>query len=454
MTITKQLGYYASQLRYKDLSEHTIEVAKKCIFDWAGVCIRGSQEPPLRILRGLLQKGAGADCATVLTKPALRTSAWDAAFLNGAASHSLDFDDLHNASIIHLATVVVPPALAVTEAEQKSGRDLITAVVAGYEIGARVGESIIPESYHFWHTTGTAGIFGAAAAAGNVLGLDGDQMVQCLGTAGTQAAGLWEFLIDGAMSKSIHAGKASYAGVLSAYLSREGFTGASRILEGDKGFCKALSPSPHWDKLTAGLGNGHFKIDDNSFKPYACCKHSHAAIFAGICLRESFRPEDIAKATIYVNDITDSLINNPEPRTAYGCKFSIQYCLAVALIYGEVGIDRFTETAIQDPAVRDLMARIKVVRDPEIEAIKAADPTKLASRVEVELKNGEKREQLVEYPKGDPDNTLTIPEMRAKFDSLAVPVIGEEAAAAVADMILNLEDVSAPDRVLKQVFDK
>ncbi len=402
----------------------------------------------------MLARGTGADEATVLTRPALRTTAWDAAFLNGAASHSLDFDDLHNPSIIHLASVVVPPVLALAEAEEKSGREIIAAVTVGYEIGARVGESIIPESYHYWHTTGTAGIFGGAAAAGNLLHLDREEMVQCLGTAGTQAAGLWEFLVDGAMSKSLHIGKACYGAVLSAYLTKDGFTGAKRILEGEKGFCGALSPNPHWDKLTNGLGNGSFKIDDNSFKPYACCKHSHAAISAAISLREEYPTIDAEKIIIRVNEITDNLINNPAPQNAYGCKFSIQYCVATALLYGDVGVDRFTDEAIHDIKVRELMECIEVVRDPKMEAIKRADPSKLASCVEITMRDGKFGKCLVEYPKGDPANTLTIAELRDKYDSLAIPVLGSARANQLAEMLLNLEDITCPYRNIKEIMFK
>lgn len=436
---TELLAAYAAKLKYEDLPSHTVEMAKKCILDWAGVCIRGSQEEPIRILQEVVAADPGKGAATVCTDRPLVAGPAEAALLNGAASHSLDFDDLHNASVIHLATVVVPAALAICQAEKKSGKDLITAVVAGYEIGARVGETIIPESYHYWHTTGTAGIFGAAAAAGNALGLSAAEMQHCLGTAGTQAAGLWEFLVSGAMSKTIHAGKAAYAGVLSAYLSAKGFTGAARILEGEKGFCSAVSPTPHWEKLTEDFGTETFKIDDNSFKPYPCCKHSHASIFAMLTLRDQFRREDLREIVIRVNTMTDSLINNPQPRTAYGGKFSIQYCVARAAVSGKVTIDHFTDEALRDPEVREWMTHIRVVRDEKMEELKALDPTKLASCLEIHLQNGQVLTQLVEYPKGDPANAMSLPEMKEKYFSLVTPVLGEERAETLATLILELE---------------
>ena len=216
--------------------------------------------------------------------------------------------------------MVIPGVFAIAEAEHKTGKEMLAAVCAGYEAGGRVGETIVPESYYFWHTTGTAGTFGAAAAAANLLGLDSQQTLMCYGSAGTQAAGLWEFLKEGAMSKALHAGKSCYAGVLSAYLSREGFTGASHILEGEKGFCRAMVAEPHLDKLTEGLGNGHLIIDDNSFKPYACCKHSHSALFAiqKLCAAHQVQASDVKELRLFVNEITDSLINNPDPQNTYG----------------------------------------------------------------------------------------------------------------------------------------
>ena len=407
---TKALADFVASVQYDKLSPETVRITKQCILDWLGVCIRGSQEKPIQIIRKLLLDGGGKAQSTVLAGQTEQTTALNAAFCNGSASHSLDFDDLHNPSIIHLATVVVPPVFAIAEAEHKSGKDMLAAVVAGYEVGGRVGESVIPESYFFWHTTGTAGTLGAAASAAKVLGLDAAATLQCLGSAGTQAAGLWEFLKEGAMSKTLHAGKSSYAGVLSAYLARAGFTGATKILEGEKGFCRAMVTEPHLEKLTDGLNDGIYKIDNNSFKPYACCKHSHAALYAMQVLRtEHGLKPDVEAIEILVNEITDFLINNPQPENPYGCKFSIQYCVAGMLKYGDMGVDRFLTEVIGDAEVRSLMAKTKVMRDAAIEAVHAADAAKLASKLIVRCKD------------------------------LAAPVYGEEKTAKLCGLIDNLE---------------
>ena len=437
---TKALAEFTSSLNYKKLSGHSVEMAKRCMLDWLGIAIRGSRETPSRILRETILD-TGVQKATVFSNPILKTNALNAAFCNGAASHSLDFDDLHNPSIIHLACVVVPPVFAIGEAEHKSGKDIIAAVCAGYEAGGRVGESVVPESYFFWHTTGTAGTFGAAAAAANLLNLNLQQTINCYGNAGTQAAGLWEFLKDGAMSKVLHAGKSAYAGVLSAYLAQKGFTGASKILEGEKGFCRAMVKEPHLKKLTEGLGKGRLKIDDNSFKPYACCKHSHSALYAIQTLRteNQFKPEDVAQVKLYVNEITNYLINDPAPKNPYGCKFSIQYCTSAMLKNGVVGIEEFAPESIHDSMVLDLMKRTEVIPDAEMEKIHNENPGKLASKVVIVLKDGRMLERQVDFPKGDPDNPLTWKEAKEKFLHLAVPVYGKSKAEKLYNLVEHLE---------------
>src|SRR5688572_16044403 len=219
--------------------------------------------------------------ATVFGGP--RGSAAAAAFANGVASHILELDDIHTASTVHGAAPIIPAALAVAEREFASGQAFLAAVVLGYEAAFRIGEAVNPSHYRFWHPTGTVATFGAAAAAGSVLGLNAAEMRDAFGSAGTQAAGLWEFNADGAMSKHLHPGKAAFNGVLAADLARAGFTGASRILEGERGFFRAMSSTPDLSRIADGLGTA-WKIGENGFKLHACCGHTHTAIDAAIAL--------------------------------------------------------------------------------------------------------------------------------------------------------------------------
>lgn len=452
MNETKKIADYLSGLTYDQLSAHTVRMAKFCILDWMGIAIRGSKEKSTSILRKVVYQNH-ADEATILGTNE-RACAREAAFCNSAASHSLDFDDLHNPSIIHPACVVVAPAFSMAEKLHSTGKDLLTAVTAGYECSGRVGESVLPESYFFWHTTGTAGIFGGAAAVANLMKLDAHQTLMCYGSAGTQAAGLWEFLKEGTMSKILHTGKSSYGAIVSAELAKEGFTAASQIMEGEKGFCRAMVNPPHLEHLTDGLGSGKFKIDVNSFKPYACCKHSHASIYATQVLAKEhgLTPENVQKITLRVNDITNYLINNGDPQTAYGCKFSIQYCVACMLKFGAVGIEQFGTEIMNDSAVRAIMAKIEVVFDKDVDAIIKSDPSKLASIVVVETTDGKKYEMEVDYPKGDPDNPFTWDEAVAKFSHLAEPVYGAAVVKKLVALIDGLENVQDFNKALAEAL--
>lgn len=451
MSATRDLAKFVTDLRYDKLPPSTVYAAKQCLLDWLGNAVRGSQERAAVLLRDVLNDTGHK--ATIFSADKQKGSALNAAFLNGAAAHTLDFDDLHNPSIVHISTVVIPAALAVAEAEHKTGRDLLVALTAAYEAAARVGESVNPESYYFWHTTGTVGTIGAGIAAAKALSLDEVQTVHALGSAGTQAAGLWEFVHEGAMSKPLHAGKACYGGVLAAYLAKAGFTAATDILSGDKGFCRAMVKEPHLEKLTAGLGS-KFKIEENSFKPYPCCKHSHAAIFAALELarENNLKAKDIDSVKIFVNSITDSLINNPAPQTVYGCKFSIQYCTACALITGKVGLEHFTNDCMADQNIRRLMEKMSVIRDEEIQKIYDENPKKLAVRLSISLKDGTVLNKTVEYPKGDPENPLSWQESNDKFTALCEPVYGEATTKKLLDFVEKIEKNEDVALSLEKIF--
>lgn len=458
MNGTKILASYLSQLKYEDLPEDAIIQIKKAFLDWVGLTISGSREFPPAVLRKVLLADDWGHEATILCENekgpcTLRKSALNAAFVNGAACHAQDFDDLHNASIIHLECVVVPPAFALAEEKKVSGRELMTAIAAGYELGGRVGESIQPDSYYFWHTTGTVGTLAAAASAARILQLDENQYLHALGSAGTQAAGLWDFVRQGAMSKPLHIGKACYGGVLSSLIAKDGYTGSTTILEGEKGFCRAMMKEPKWEKLTENLGKD-FKIIHNSIKPWPCCKHSHSAIYgiSELMRKNHLKPEEIRKITLHVNDITDSLINNEKPATPYGCKFSIQYCVSCMAAKGKVTIDDFREESIHDSSIQKIMEKVNVARDGKMTAIYNDHPDRLASRVDVEWGEWRKDFLFVPYPKGDPENPMTFEEIAEKGHNLVDSMIGKETYDRVVDLAAHLEDVKNMDDEFGMIF--
>ncbi|MCL2337979.1 MAG: MmgE/PrpD family protein [Firmicutes bacterium] len=443
MSETKRLADYTVHLSFADLSADVVEMAKLSLLDWLGCCIRGFYEKPALIAQEVLKPQAPEGKATVFSQNPWRTSALFASLLNGLASHALDMDDVHTASQTHLGVAVIPAALAAAqELPAVSGKELITAIVAGYEIMGRVGRSVMPDSYYYWHTTGTAGAFGSAAAAGKLLALNADEMVFCLGSAGTQAAGLFEFLKDGTNSKTLHAGKAAFNGLLSAQLAKKGFTAAYKILEGEKGFLNAMSQKPQPNLLTEGLGQG-FIISENSFKPYACCRWTHPAIGAALAIRARNNPDltAIKKITIKTDDTGLDVTDNANPQTIYGCKFSIQYCVAAALLFGRLGINEFSEENIKNPDILRLIglcATIAIDRE-------AAGRGEVDGRtvVRIEMTDGSVLEEKVLLPLGDSQNPMKFSDIEDKFRSLTESVCTNQQIADILRFVWELEQLQS-----------
>jgi 2-methylcitrate dehydratase PrpD len=224
--LSEQLAAFIAGTDYDVLPAKTIDMCKLAVLDWLGSVAAGGREQPGRMAVAVA-RGQGGTRQATLVAARERTSCLNAALVNGICSHIVEMDDVHRASILHAGAAVIPAALSVAEMRHATGREFIAALVAGYEIAVRVGEAVTPSHYLYWHTTGTCGTFGAAAAAAKLLGLGQEELVWVLGNAGTQAAGLWEFLADGAMSKHLHAGKAAMNGVLAALLAQQGFVAAS-----------------------------------------------------------------------------------------------------------------------------------------------------------------------------------------------------------------------------------
>lgn len=452
-SMTRHLANRVANIKFEDLPQETIQMTKQYILDYLGVSIRGWTQKNMDIMSETLGNSADGTKAIMLNgKKGASNSVLYSAMLNAAASHSQDFDDLHNPSIIHMACVTVPSALAVAEDEELSGKDILAALVAGYEAGARIGESVNPEAYYFWHTTSTCGVFSSAVTVANLKKFNTDQMVQCLGTAGTQAAGLWEFVIDGAMSKTLHVGKANFAGILSAKLTANGFTAAEKILDGDKGFCRAMLTNPHWEKLTEDIKG--FKIDNNSFKPFSCCKYTHPSSYAAQLLRneQNLKLEDVEKVTIRSNRIVKQLVDNSHPKNPYGAKFSIQYCVATMIKYGKLGIDQFVDENLNNDEIQRVMQNIEVIVDPQLDKEYTEKPDRWAVELTIACKDGKTYAKFVEYPKGDPPNPMTWDETVEKFMDLSVPVYGEEVCKKLVNLVATLDEHDNFKKALAECF--
>jgi 2-methylcitrate dehydratase PrpD len=415
---TQALASFLASLRYEDLPDEVVGRTEEFFLDWVASALAGKDARPVRALEGFAGKMGPPHGPAEILSSRRRTSPLFAALVNAASSHVVEQDDVHNGAVFHPATVVFPAALAAAQEIGASGRDFIAASVAGYEAGVRIGSFLGRSHYEVFHTTGTAGTLAAAAAVAHVLGADEETTLNALGSAGTQAAGLWEFMRDAADSKQLHTAKAATDGLLSAYLARDGFIGARRILEGDRGMAAGMSSDPDPAKLTEGLGE-KWAVLETSFKYHASCRHTHPAADALLegMQEHGLGADDIARVRARVHSpAIDVLGPVTDPRTIHQSKFSMGFVLALVALKSSARIDDFTEEALQDPGLRAFSERVEMVLDQEVDA---AYPERWIGLVEIETTGGATITSRVDVPKGDPNNTLSREEIEEKARNLA-----------------------------------
>jgi 2-methylcitrate dehydratase PrpD len=357
-----------------------------------------------------------------------RNSPYLAAIANAAASHVAEQDDVHNGSVFHPATVVFPVALAGAQALGASGKQMLAAAVAGYEVGIRIGEFLGRSHYKVFHTTGTAGTVAAAATAGHLLGLDAAQMRHAFGSAGTQAAGLWEFLRTAADSKQLHTAHAAGAGWMSAWLAKDGFTGAQRIFDGPQGLAAGMSSDADPSRLTDGLGR-RWATEETSFKFHASCRHTHPAADALLQVMRDHKlaPTDIERVVTHVHQgAIDVLGPVVDPATVHQSKFSMGTVLALVAQHGFAGLGEFDAHFRAEPTVA-LRGRVTMQLDPEVDQ---AYPQRWIGKVTVHTSDGRVLQGRVDEPKGDPGNTLS----RAEITDKALRLAQYGGAATESDM--------------------
>lgn len=445
---TAAFARFAAGLTYENLPEEAKVAVRKVYMDWLGNIYSGVLTQAGQIVHDLVVESGGAPEATLIGFGG-RSSATNAALLNGATSHVIEYDDIYKNAIYHPGSPTIASAMAAAEKVCASGKDLITGIVAGYEVGTRIAEAIMPSHYRYWHITGTAGTFGAAAAAGNILGLNEEQMTWALGNAGSQASGLWQFLEDGQMmTKPLHTGKAASNGLLAALLAKRGFNGSTRILEGEKGFCAATSTDWTFDKVLPTLGE-HYNVADTTFKAYASCGHTHPAIDASFAITQAHgvKPEDVESVLVRTYSVAHTIAGNPNPETTYQAKFSIPYCVAIALRFGRVGMAEFAQERVLDPETVALMRRVKVEPDPELSAIA---PAKRPAIVEIQAKDGQVYSHRVDFRKGDPENPPSLKELEDKFRDLASASLTGAEIESTLEAISHLENVSDVSSLLRK----
>jgi 2-methylcitrate dehydratase PrpD len=417
LTGTAALAAFAAQLQVKEIPAHVLRKTEDLLVDWFGSAVAGKGARAVETLTQFVMDMGPAGGPSEILFNRRSSSPYMAAMANAAASHVVEQDDVHNGSVFHPATVVFSPALAVAQAIGASGEDFLVACVAGYEVGIRVGEFLGRSHYRIFHTTGTAGGVAAAAAVGRLLKLTPEQMNHAFGSAGTQAAGLWEFLRDAADSKQLHTAHAAGTGLMSAYLAKQGFTGAKNILEGAQGMAVGMSTDADVCKLTDGLGTRWATVE-TSFKYHASCRHTHPAADAllQVVKAHHLKLSDIAKVVTHVHQgAIDVLGPVVDPSTVHQSKFSMGTVLALVAQYEHAGLAEF-DAHFKDSAIVALRDKVEMVLDVEVDT---AYPQRWIGKVTVTTMDGRVLQGRVDEPKGDPGNTLSREEIESKAIRLA-----------------------------------
>ena len=442
---TRKIAEFVSSLTYERIPAEVRERIKLLILDSLGCAIYGANLEWCRILRETLD-AVDATRTTSIWWTNRKLSSPHAALVNGTQVQSFELDDVHRTAVLHVGAVTLPPLIAVTESHAKlSGRDLLTAAVAGYEIGPRVGLCMGQEHIgQGWHSGATVGVFSAVSGAARALKLSADATVHALGIAGTQSSGLMAAQF-GAMVKRMHAGRAAQSGLYAALLAAQGFTGIVDVFEAPYGgFCTTFSRSQdrfNLAALSAGLGE-RFETMRISLKFYSCVGSNHTALdaLADIRKRHPFMPDDIESIVVHASQVTVDHAGWPyKPEGLTGAQLNLAFCVATLLIEGDVFVDEFTPDCVGDPARIALSRRVKVVHDPAITALGAAHRHKV--RVEVHFRDGSIERETREAPRGSEHSFAGTDDIVRKFLKLTRGVMAATQQHALVDAVMRLDEL-------------
>lgn len=440
MTTIHTLAEAGAAMAQQPLTASQRHHAKRAVVDWASALLPGAVEAPAQAI----ERALADDLDHGRSRLALGrlATARAAALINGTAAHTVEVDDIYREAIYHPGAPTISAAWAAAQDVGADGACFLRAVTVGYELSTRIGAALGRAHYRYWHNTGTVGTFGAAAATAALYGLDSTRFAHALATAATFAAGLQQAFRTDSMSKPLHAGRAAEAGVLAAQLSRAGVTGSAAVLDGETGLCRAMGDraiaGPDWAAALATLGQV-FHIEAMTFKNHACCGHTFAAIDGALALKAQMgiTADDIARVQVATYRPALDVAGNVQPRTAAEARFSLFYVVATGLRFDRVRLAAFTEERLQDARTRDLMARIELTVDPEIDA---NFPGRRAARVTITTHDGRAASHLQPTRKGDPELPLSDADLDDKFFELAGPVVGEVRAQALLARLWSLED--------------
>lgn len=441
---TRDIARFASALRYEDIPKEVVERIKLSVLDSIGCCLFGATLPWTRKVADLAMS-EGARPVVSLMGMGKKSSLSLAALVNGTAGHAFELDDIHKESIIHMGSLATPVAFGFAEEQgSATGSDVITAMVVGYEVGARVGNAATMSLFfRGFHPQGTSGVFASAATAGWMLGLDANQFQHALGIAGSQAGGLMAAQ-EGAMVKRFHSGRAAQSGVYSALLARAGFTGIQDVLEAPYGgFLTCYSDEPNAARLTAGLGSA-WETLNVGYKPHASVTSIHTALdgLADIMRENGLNADDINRVEAGLSPMTH--VHCAWEYKAQGvtaAQMNLFFGLAVIALDGMAFTEQYRESRLNDPGILDFIKRISAYVDPKIEAMGA--PFRHAARMKVTTKSGRSYEKLLLHRRGSPENPLKPGDIEYKFRHVVSPCLPKSHIEKVIKLVGKLEGLSS-----------
>ena len=427
---TCALARFIESSSVESLPTNVVHEAKRALLNWIGCAVGASQHATVSRALGALRPFMGPPQATVLGRGE-RVDILHAAMLNGISSHTFDFDDTHLRTVIHPAGPVASAILALAEYRTVSGGDFLHAFALGVEVECRIGNAVYPSHYDVgWHITGTTGVFGAAAAAGKLLGLSEQQLVWALGIAATQASGLREMF--GSMCKPLHVGIAAKNGLAAAFLARDDFTSSLVGIEGKRGFANVLATERDFSKITDGLSET-WELLENTYKPFACGIVIHPTIDGCAQLRNEYglKAHDIASIDLKVHPLVLELTGKTNPQVGLEGKFSVYHCAAVAIIHGVAGEAQFSDERVRDSEVVALRDRVRATADGAI-----GDD---AAEIRITLNDGRILEKRVEHAIGSLARPMSDADLDAKFRALCAPILSDHRAEKVLETCRSLD---------------
>ncbi|OAL84034.1 MmgE/PrpD family protein [Acinetobacter terrae] len=441
-TIIQQYAEYAALEANRDLSSETLHHAKRVVLDWFSALYPGMVSDVGSKIIATFEDEFGVGKSRI---PSLNQTGFSstAAWILGTASHAIEFDDIFRDAVYHPGVPVISAALAVADEYNRTGLEFLKAVVVGYEVSTRLGAAVQPSHYSFFHTTGTVGAIGSAAAAAFLIDPENpDLFAHAVATATTFASGLQQAFRSDAMTKALHGGHAASIGVTAAKSAAKGITGALDILEGEVGFGAALSKGANWNKAVAGLGKD-YNISKMTQKNHGCCGHTFAAIDGAITIRENMLNQglllsDVKNIHVSTYQAALDVTGNFSPESAFECRFSLPYVVSHGFLHGSVRLNAFEEAQRFAQQTRDLMQKLILENDEELTS---KFPNQRTAKVKITLNNGQLFEHFSPCRKGDPEAPLTDEDLDKKFFELVDGVISFEQAKILRDQIWSLDQI-------------